>query len=232
MADPTPPAPEPTSQPESADAAQPDVEASEAELARSIEAFERAASRTRRRATVTPAEPLAPAPAESSPRRPPWASLTVTALGLILVLVFLGRDPAVSEPAEAPPDETATSAPAAPPGAAPATPPAADDVPAPEAAPAPDVEPPPVVEPPAAPEATDGGFDIQVGSYDREDLATTFAERLTTAGYAARVVQGRLDDGRVVYRVRVGGYPDRTSATAAGERLQADQGLDWFLVSR
>lgn len=78
--------------------------------------------------------------------------------------------------------------------------------------------------------AQPGRFAIQVAAYDRQTLAAEFADRLTALTYPAYVTQATDSEGRTRFRVRIGAYPDRGAAEAAGRRVTAEEGLEWYLV--
>lgn len=78
--------------------------------------------------------------------------------------------------------------------------------------------------------AQPGRFAIQVAAYDREPQATALATRLTAKNYPAYVAESRDLEGRTVFRVRVGGYPERADAEETGRQIATDEGLDWYLL--
>jgi cell division septation protein DedD len=78
--------------------------------------------------------------------------------------------------------------------------------------------------------ARPGRFAIQVGAYDRKPQAAALAGRLAAKNYPAYVAESRNLEDRIVFRVRIGGYTDRSTAEATGRRITADEGLDWYLL--
>lgn len=73
-------------------------------------------------------------------------------------------------------------------------------------------------------------YAIQVAAYNRNTLATARADRLAAVGFPSYVVEARQDAGQTVFRVRIGAYSDRQAAEAAGQRIRAEEALDWYLV--
>ena len=75
-----------------------------------------------------------------------------------------------------------------------------------------------------------GRYAIQVGAFDRENQATTLAGQLAAKSYPSYVVESRDLGARIVFRVRLGGYPDRQAAEATGQRVTAEEGLEWYVL--
>jgi len=73
-----------------------------------------------------------------------------------------------------------------------------------------------------------GAYLLQVQSFTDEVAAIESVARLNDWGYAASIVETDLD-GKVWYRVRVGGFPDRTSAENARDKL-IKQGITDTLI--
>jgi outer membrane protein assembly factor BamB/cell division septation protein DedD len=76
-----------------------------------------------------------------------------------------------------------------------------------------------------------GEFAIQVGAFASEGDATAVSDRLAAADYPVYVLVPLPGDARPLYRVRIGDFPDRGSANAAGAQITRDQELDWHLVA-
>ena len=85
--------------------------------------------------------------------------------------------------------------------------------------------------PAAASARTPGRFAIQVSALSNRDAAAALAARLVAAGYPAYVVEPAADVDPPLYRVRLGDYPDRAAAEAAGGRVETSEGLDWYVVA-
>jgi cell division septation protein DedD len=73
-----------------------------------------------------------------------------------------------------------------------------------------------------------GGFEVQVAVLSKRSSADNLAQRLQAKGYQARVTTTR-SQGQLRYRVRVGGYPDRTAAEAAAARLEKEEKLKTWI---
>lgn len=126
-------------------------------------------------------------------------------------------------------DAAATAASAVLPGASGAAPserdPAAILAGAPVTAP---VAAPAVASAPAAPRADPFFFFVQAGAYTRADEAEQQRARLAMLGQQARITE-REQNGRVVYRVRVGPFETRPEADSLQGKLQ-DSGIASQLV--
>jgi len=69
-----------------------------------------------------------------------------------------------------------------------------------------------------APAGPARGFSVQLGAFVDRDRADRLREAVRREGSAATVSEAEMG-GETVYRVRVGPYPDRSSAQAAARRL-------------
>jgi len=69
-----------------------------------------------------------------------------------------------------------------------------------------------------------------VAAYDRQAQAAALADRLTEQSYPSYVARSTDLEGRILFRVRIGAYPDRRAAEEAGQRVTADEGLEWYVV--
>jgi outer membrane biosynthesis protein TonB len=141
--------------------------------------------------------------------------------------------PPPSVPAPAPPPKVETPAPAPPPAAQMPT-----QAPTPAPPPAVPVTPPAVSAPPekpapstaskaaekpaektkAARPAAAGSYWVQVGAFKESKNAEGLARTLRSEGFTVQVAKVTRDEP--LHVVRVGGYPDRSRATAAREELQ------------
>ena len=172
--------------------------------------------------TVAPPGPVNEALAALSPA-PPLVADPAPLLAPGLPPALLPVDAASDRTLSAP---TALSTPATPDTSADAASPAIRDIPAaPSAAPGASDETSPV-------SASVGGeFAIQVGAFVSESDATTMSDRLADADYPVYIVVPLPGDAAPLYRVRIGDFPDAGSANTAGAQIEADQGLDWYLVA-
>ena len=84
---------------------------------------------------------------------------------------------------------------------------------------------------PASPFAGAREYAIQIAAFDNVVTAVALADELADADYPAYVVDPPPGDSPQLYRVRIGGFPDRTSAEAAGARIMDVQALDWHVVA-
>lgn len=80
--------------------------------------------------------------------------------------------------------------------------------------------------------AQPGGLALQVAALSSAEGANALVGRLVAAGYPAYVVEPGVGGTPAVYRVRLGGYPDRAAAEAVGREVEAAFELDWYVVTR
>ncbi|MCZ6649836.1 MAG: SPOR domain-containing protein [Acidobacteria bacterium] len=74
-----------------------------------------------------------------------------------------------------------------------------------------------------------GTFQVQVAAYQERARAEALAGRLRQKGYRA-LIADEPDGGRTLYKVRIGGYMDRSAADAAKTRLAREEKLQaWVL---
>lgn len=76
---------------------------------------------------------------------------------------------------------------------------------------------------PAPPRLSGVAYSVQVGSFRSPEQAEQLRSRLVQKGYPARVQTSVLPDKGVWYRVRVGYFPDRTSADQTAHRLTVQE---------
>ncbi|TDI40445.1 MAG: SPOR domain-containing protein [Acidobacteria bacterium] len=82
---------------------------------------------------------------------------------------------------------------------------------------------------PAASSPAAGTFQVQVAAYQERARAEALAGRLRQKGYRA-LIADEPDGGRTLYKVRIGGYMDRSAADAAKTRLAREEKLQaWVL---
>ena len=89
------------------------------------------------------------------------------------------------------------------------------------------------VEPAAAPQSTGraGGWIVQITALQDRAACATIAQRLTSKGYPAFVLDPAAGSPKI-YRVQVGGYPDREKAEQAARRLAAEEQFKTYVRSR
>ncbi|HSE03957.1 MAG TPA: SPOR domain-containing protein [Methylomirabilota bacterium] len=80
----------------------------------------------------------------------------------------------------------------------------------------------------SAPAAAGGNYWVQVGAFKESGNAEGLAQKLRSEGYSVQVT--RVNRDGPLHVVRVGGYPDRSRATAAREELQG-KGRTGFVTS-
>jgi cell division septation protein DedD len=80
----------------------------------------------------------------------------------------------------------------------------------------------------AKPAAASGNYWVQVGAFKESGNAEGLARKLRSEGYSVQVTRVTRDEP--LHVVRVGGYPDRSRASAAREELQG-KGQTGFVTS-
>ena len=88
---------------------------------------------------------------------------------------------------------------------------------------------PPVTQPPAT-AAPAGAFMVQVAAYSDRARADALVGRLRQKGYAAQIATVP-SNGQTLYKVRVGGFADRSAADAAKVRLANEEKLQAWVVT-
>ena len=83
---------------------------------------------------------------------------------------------------------------------------------------------------PAGAGAGEGKFNLQAGAMKSRETAEAVRRRLETAGYKAKVAQGKDRNGEDVYRVRVGPYETREAATKAMKTIRDKMKIDVILL--
>jgi cell division septation protein DedD len=75
-------------------------------------------------------------------------------------------------------------------------------------------------------------FYVQVGAFNRRDMAVTFAEAFNQRGYPAFVLDPFSSDRREIFRVRIGGYATREEAQEVRTKLQSEtsRATDYFII--
>jgi hypothetical protein len=91
----------------------------------------------------------------------------------------------------------------------------------------------PISEPPKTPHdvetPSNGRYWVQVGAFGVRENADKLAEKLRGAGYSVTIVS-QQSTKTLLHHVRVGGYPTRAAAQAAGEKLKENLGLEFRIV--
>lgn len=101
--------------------------------------------------------------------------------------------------------------------------------PAPPAAAAPAPAPKPSAEP--ASSGKSGAWVVQLVALKDRNEAASVAKRLTSKGYPAFVLDP-AGGAPVIYRVQVGGYPDRDHADQAARRIAKEENMQGYVRSR
>jgi len=75
-------------------------------------------------------------------------------------------------------------------------------------------------------------FYVQVGAFNRREVAVSFAEIFNQRGYPAIVLDPFPSDRREVFRVRIGGYATREEAAEVRTKLQTESSrtTDYFII--
>jgi cell division septation protein DedD len=75
-------------------------------------------------------------------------------------------------------------------------------------------------------------FYIQVGAFNRREMAVSFAEIFNQRGYPAFVLDPFPSDRREIFRVRIGGYATREEAEEVRTKLksEASRETDYFII--
>jgi hypothetical protein len=71
-------------------------------------------------------------------------------------------------------------------------------------------------------------YTVQVGAYQELAMARSIAIKLLKDKYSAYLEIVDFEDGKRVYRVRVGIFDNRTDAEKVGEELKAKFGYNYF----
>lgn len=83
-----------------------------------------------------------------------------------------------------------------------------------------------VQDPPPLASFSDNQFVVQVGAFSTRADADRAADQLAISSLMVVPMQR---DGKMLYVLLLGGYPDREAATAAGESFRADTGGDFWV---
>jgi uncharacterized iron-regulated membrane protein len=89
----------------------------------------------------------------------------------------------------------------------------------------------PKAETPAAQTGRPGAWIVQITALQDRNACMTIAQRLAGKGYPAFVLDP-APGSPVIYRVQVGGYPDRDKAEQAARRLAAEEQFKTYVRSR
>jgi cell division septation protein DedD len=182
---------------------------------RGIETADTVASSTPPPAATTPSQPVAgggpPAAEPPAPAPEPDDELSYAKR--------LQGDPSTSPAEKLKSPSVASQAPAAK-----VTPPRTES---------PAARPAPKAEPAGAPQSTGrpGGWIVQITALQDRGACATIAQRLIAKGYPAFVLDPAPGSPKI-YRVQVGGYPDRDKAEQAGRKLAAEEQFKTYVRSR
>ncbi len=75
-------------------------------------------------------------------------------------------------------------------------------------------------------------FYVQVGAFNRREVALSFADTFSQRGYPAIVLDPFPSDRRDVFRVRIGGYATREEAQEVRTKIQSETSreTDYFII--
>jgi len=75
-------------------------------------------------------------------------------------------------------------------------------------------------------------FYVQVGAFNRREVALSFADTFNQRGYPAIVLDPFPSDRREMFRVRIGGYATREEAAEVRTKLQTETSrtTDYFII--
>ena len=75
-------------------------------------------------------------------------------------------------------------------------------------------------------------FYVQVGAFNRREVAVSFADTFNQRGYPAIVLDPFPSDRRDVFRVRIGGYATREEAQEVRTKIQSETSreTDYFII--
>jgi cell division septation protein DedD len=75
-------------------------------------------------------------------------------------------------------------------------------------------------------------FYVQVGAFNRREMAVTFAETFNQRGYPAFVLDPFPSDRKEIFRVRIGGYATREEAEEVRTKLRSETSreTDYFII--
>jgi cell division septation protein DedD len=167
-----------------------------------------------------------------------FMAATMVSVVIFLLGVYVGRGVQIqraaqeaAQPAGIPPAETAAADAAAPADAAgrdaltypqrlQGDKPVAETLKPESAPPVAAEEPPPA---PAPPDASIGGWVVQVAALRDRDAALAIVRRLSDRKYPAFLLEPTPGAPAPVYRVRVGRYPERTEAEQVARRLEREE---------
>ncbi len=82
-----------------------------------------------------------------------------------------------------------------------------------------------VAAPTHAPPSQPGHFTLQLSAFAEKSDADAFVKRMQTSGYKPFIVASEIPGKGVFYRVRLGDYTNRESATSAKEELEKKQSV-------
>lgn len=185
--------------------------------------------------TTRPSEPAPPAPSTPTPAPTTPPAQTPSTSAPPATPPYMGTAPSTTTPSapSTPTPAAPTPAPPPPVAAAPTPAPARPEMPATSTPKAPEKAKAPERTAAAkssakAPAVGNGGYWVQVGAFKESRNAEGLAKTLRSEGFAVQITRVTRDEP--LHVVRVGGYPDRSKATAAREELQG-KGHTGFVTS-
>ncbi|MFQ5828711.1 MAG: SPOR domain-containing protein [Candidatus Methylomirabilia bacterium] len=85
---------------------------------------------------------------------------------------------------------------------------------------------------PASGQARNPAWTVQVAAFGAKGAATALSRSLAKAGFDAYVSLVTAENGRALYRVRIGSYPSRDAAEEVSHQLRSERALDPFVAPR
>jgi cell division septation protein DedD len=76
-----------------------------------------------------------------------------------------------------------------------------------------------------------GQYSIQFGSFPKKEEADQLVSQLKARGHDPYIILAEVPNKGTFYRVRVGRYPDRPMAQAAGEKIAHEESLAFYVAS-
>jgi cell division protein FtsN len=75
-------------------------------------------------------------------------------------------------------------------------------------------------------------YTLQLGSFQNNEVASSFSGSLNAKGYESHIVKITVPDKGVVYRVRLGKYKNLEDAQKAAAELEKKEGISAFITSK
>lgn len=74
-------------------------------------------------------------------------------------------------------------------------------------------------------------YTVQLGAFLSRENAERAAQELARRGWEAHVLPQQFDNGRVIYRLLIGQFPDQAAASSELERLKAAEGMEGIVTT-